>query len=121
PLTQAKLVDSLEELTGQDVYIHLFWSGPLPSSSSPGVNRYQGWCCDWSNDDAIVWRIGVVKSACSIGFRFREVEASRAPSPSVLFPGGGGFLSSAFAGLSLRGVKVVMCLASPASGFLFPF
>ncbi|KAF3552708.1 hypothetical protein F2Q69_00011933 [Brassica cretica] len=43
-------------------------------------------------------------------FRFREVEASKAPSPPALFPGDGGFLSSAFAGFSLLGVKVFFAL-----------
>ncbi|KAG5375164.1 hypothetical protein IGI04_039760, partial [Brassica rapa subsp. trilocularis] len=41
--------------------------------------------------------------ALRLEFRFREVEASKVPSLPVLFPGGGSFLSSAFAGFSLRG------------------
>ncbi|WZZ79453.1 hypothetical protein YC2023_100025 [Brassica napus] len=55
--------------------------------------------------------MGVVKSVCSIGCRFREMEASRAPSPPALFPGGGGSLSSAVAGLVSGGTSVLMALA----------
>ncbi|KAH0851728.1 hypothetical protein HID58_003988 [Brassica napus] len=51
-----------------------------------------------------------------IGGAAGGVEASRAPLPPALFPGGGGFLSSAFAGFSFRGVKVFFALRRRLSG-----
>lgn len=67
----------------------------------------------------------VVKLACQIRVCFWEVEASTAPSPPALFPGGGGFFSSAIVDFSVWGVKAFLaCVAGswfPSSVLGFRF